>query len=263
MVVAPPPKPTTPESTTKQNSSSIFHLSMEAHEIDGELAIALAQLSSDDPYEVAEAEELIASILERANTNQQSLLDKANEIAFVVKFFQDRAARFKTQQEELKVKASNDQASADRLLRYLVRTLSALHPGKTEFRLAQFDLKSRQSETTEVIDQEDIPANLCRHTITIDVPAGMGDVAPRLHQAISDLIADDHDFDPPALGTLLPNISSTVDKKLAKERIKANVTSSETKSLSIAYGAATHPVTLSSDDVPGAVVIRKRGWSLT
>lgn len=260
MVVAPPPKPTTPESTTKQNSSSIFHLRMEAHEIDGELAIALAQLSSEDPEEVVAAEELITSILERANTNQQSLLDKANEIAFVVKFFQDRAARFKTQQEELKFKASNDEASADRLLRYLVRTLSALHPGKTEFRLAQFDLKSRQSETTEVIYEEDVPADLCRHEITIEIPTGNGDLARNLHQSLSDFIAGmAGDADP---SHLLPTLKSTADKKLCKERIKKDTSSEEATALSVAYGPATQGVVLRSDNVPGVAVIRKKTWSI-
>lgn len=263
MVVAPPPKPTTFKPIVQQNGSSLFHLAMEAQEIDGELAIAVAQLSSDDPEEAAQAEDLIQGILERANTNQQALLDKANQMAFVAKALQNRADYFKQEQKRFKEKSDQDQTDSERLMRYMVRALAALHPGKTEFRLAQFDLKSRQSETTEVISEDSIPADLCRHTITIDVPSGMGDTGPKLHQAISDWIADAYDLSPSLLGSLLPTLTSSIDKKLAKEHIKANTTSSESMELSVAYGAATHPVILKSSDVPGAAVIRKRSWSLT
>jgi hypothetical protein len=261
MTVAPPPKPTTFEPIVQANGRSLFHLAMEAQEIDGELAIAVAQLSSEDPEEVATAEELISSILQRANTSQQSLLDKVNQMAFVVKSLENRADYFKQQVETYKEKSNRDQADSDRLLRYLVRTLAALHPGKKEFHLSDYDLCSRQSDSTEILDDQQVPPDLCRHEIIIQVPAGKGDLGPMLHKEISDFIAElitgvsGGDY-------LLPTLNSYPIKNLVKERIKQNPAPEEARSLSVAYGPATHAVVLRSDAVPGAEVIRKKTWSI-
>jgi len=268
MTVAPPPKPTALEPITQANGKSLFHLAMEAQEIDGELAIAVAQLSSEDPEEAAAAEELVSSILQRANTSQQSLLDKVNQMAFVVKSLENRAAYFKQQVKTYKHKSDRDQADSDRLLRYMVRTLAALHPGQSKFHLSGYDLvASSPSDSTEILDDQQIPPDLCRHEITIKIPAGFSDLGPALHQAISDLITElvAETFVPNQLSGfdfLLPILTSTPDKDHVKKSIKKEIASSETRALSVAYGPATHAVALKSDAVPGAEVIRKRTWSI-
>ena len=269
MVVAPPPKPTTFEPIVQANGRSLFHLAMEAQEIDGELAIAVAQLSSEDPEEVAAAEELVSSILQRANTSQQALYDKVNQVAFVIKALENRATYFKQQAKTYKEKSDRDQADSDRLLRSTVRILAILHPGKKDFHLPGYDLCSRQSDSTEIVDDQQVPPDLCRHEITIEIPTGNGELALNLHQALSDFITDMFcdanpfsmvcDADP---SHFLPNLESIPDKTLVKERIKKDTSFEETTALSVAYGPATHAVVLKSDNVPGAAVIRKKTWSL-
>ena len=261
MVVAPPPKPTTFEPIVQANGRSLFHLAMEAQEIDGELAIAVAQLSSEDPEEVAAAEELVSSILQRANTSQQALYDKVNQVAFVIKALENRATYFKQQAKTYKEKSDRDQADSDRLLRSTVKILAILHPGKKDFHLPGYDLCSRQSDSTEIVDDQQVPPDLCRHEITIEIPSGNGELALNLHQALSFFItgmAGDADPSHP----LLPTLKSIPDKTLVKERIKNDASSEETTALSVAYGPATHAVVLKSDNVPGAAVIRKKTWSL-
>ena len=260
MVVAPPPKPTTFEPIVQANGRSLFHLAMEAQEIDGELAIAVAQLSSEDPEEVTAAEELVSSILQRANTSQQALYDKVNQVAFVIKALENRATYFKQQAKTYKEKSDRDQADSDRLLRSTVKILAILHPGKKDFHLPGYDLCSRQGDSTEIVDDQQVPPDLCRHEITIEIPTGNGDLASNLHQALSDFITGIvGDADP---SHLLPSLKSTADKKLVKERIKKDASSEETTALSVAYGPATHAVVLKSDSVPGAAVIRKKTWSI-
>ena len=262
MTVAPPPKPTTFEPIVQANGRSLFHLAMEAQEIDGELAIAVAQLSSEDPEEVATAEELISSILQRANTSQQSLLDKVNQMAFVVKSLKNRADYFKQQVETYEEKSNRDQADSDRLLRYMGRTLEALHPGQSKFHLSDYDLATKLSPgEAEILDNQQVPPDLCRHEIIIKVPAGKGDLGPMLHKEISDFIAEliagvsGGDY-------LLPTLNSIPIKNLVKERIKQDPVPEETRPLPVACGSATREVVLRSDAVPGAEVIRKKTWSI-
>jgi len=82
-----------------------------------------------------------------------------------------------------------------------------------------------------------------------------------LHKEISDFIAElitgvsGGDY-------LLPTLNSYPIKNLVKERIKQNPAPEEARSLSVAYGPATHAIVLRSDAVPGAEVIRKKTWSI-
>jgi hypothetical protein len=265
MTVAPPPKPTTFEPIVQANGRSLFHLAMEAQEIDGELAIAVAQLSSEDPEEASTAEELVSSILQRANTSQQSLLDKVNQMAFVVKSLSNRAAYFKQQVETYEDKSKRDQSDADRLLRYMGRTLEALHPGQSKFHLSDYDLATKLSPgETEILDNQQVPPDLCRHEIIIKVPAGLDDMGLKLHQAISDFIAEM--FADVSFGSLtsdlLPTLKPIPIKNLVKERIKQDPAPEETRPLPVACSPATHEVVLRSDAVPGAAVIRKKTWSI-
>lgn len=155
---------------TKPN---LYALTLEAQEIDGELAIALDKASSSDPEEQAEAEALITGALERANANQALLQQKANAICHIHEALLGKADYLRKSAAERLEKAKAEEQAAERLLNYLSRCLAALNPGQTTFSLPEYTVKAGRSQAIETEDDE-VPRDLCRHDLTVRVNAAAG-----------------------------------------------------------------------------------------
>lgn len=247
----------------REASSSLYQIALDAQEIDGELAIAMAAATSDDPEEAVQAEALIQGVLERANGNQVLLRSKANALCAMRESLLGRAACLQQQAADRAARAKADEEAAERLLRYLVRTLSALNPGQTSFRLDEFDLTSRAGETTEIIDAERLDPGFCRHEITIKVPSEAGSTGPDLHQKLTAWLGEQvGDF----ADQCSISIEASPDKALIKSAIKAAPADDRLAvaqpQLPVHAGAATHGETVAAKGVPGAIVQRKRTWSV-
>jgi hypothetical protein len=146
-------------------SPSLYSIALELQAIDGELAIALDLAGSDDPEQQEQAQALIEGILRRANTGGELLRQKANAICHAREGILGRAAYLKQVAADRLAKAEREERSAERLLAYMTRMLTILHPGQAKFELPEYTI-SRSNHP--VVDADgDVPAKFCTHKLTL------------------------------------------------------------------------------------------------
>lgn len=217
-------------------SPSLYTLALESQEIDGELAIALAKLESEDPEQLAEAETLIEGLLARANDTQRNLARKANAICQVREALLGKAAYLRNAAAERLAKAEAEERNAQRLADYLLKTLQTLHPGQTKFDLPEFTIASRASEAVEVDLDETLPAEFTRVELKLKL-TGAGSVSA---EALRELVRShiEEALDLPAGTYQLGELNVAPDKTAIKDAIKE--------------GAS----------IPGAQLVKRRSWSI-
>lgn len=223
-------------SKPKTSTPSLYQVTLESQEIDGELAIALAKASSEDPEEQAEAELLITSLLERANDSQRMLLRKANGICQIREMLLGKAEYLRKAAAERLAKAEAEERAAQRLEDYLLRCLQALHPGQTKFELPEFTIASRTSEAIEVDPDETLPAEFTRVELKLKL-AGAGSVSA---ESVRELVRShvEEALDLPGSTYQLSELSIAPDKTAIKDAIKEGAT------------------------IPGARLVKRRSWSI-
>jgi hypothetical protein len=223
-------------SKPKAPSPSLYQVTLESQEIDGELAIALAKASSEDPEEQAEAELLINSLLERANDSQRMLLRKANGICQIREMLLGKAEYLRKGAAERIAKAEAEERAAQRLEDYLLRCLQALHPGQTKFELPEFVIGSRVSEAVEVDPDETLPAELTCVEIKLKLTGAGSATAESVRELVRSHIKEALDL--PASVYQLSELSIAPDKTAIKDAIKEGAT------------------------ISGARLVKRRSWSI-
>lgn len=223
-------------SKPKTSTPSLYQVTLESQEIDGELAIALAKASSEDPEEQAEAEALITSLLERANESQRMLLRKANGICQIREMLLGKAEYLRKGAAERLAKAEAEERAAQRLEDYLLRCLQVLHPGQTKFELPEFTIGSRSSEAVEVDPDEILPAEFTRVKLELKL-TGVGSASA---ESVQELIRDhiEEALELPGGTYQLSELSIAPDKTAIKDAIKEGAT------------------------IPGARLVKRRSWSI-
>jgi len=161
---------------------SLYALTLEAQDVDGQLALAFEMATSDEPLQQEQAEELIHSLLQASHQNQALLLQKANAIGRVHEALLGKARFLRQSAAERIARAEQEERGAERLLAYLSRCLMALHPGQRSFSLPEYTLRSRRSSGIAIDDDARIPAELRRHEIRIRL-------APEAHGNLAALLA--------------------------------------------------------------------------
>ena len=177
-----PTSPSRPLTSAKaSSSSSLYALTIEAQDVDGQLAVAFEMATSDDPEQQEQAEALIASLLQASHHNQSLLLQKANAICRVHEALLGKGRYLRQCAAERIARAEQEERGAERLLDYISRCLSALHPGQRSFSLPEFTLRSRSSSAVAIEDEQAIPPSLRRHEIRIRL-------SPEAHAALPPLL---------------------------------------------------------------------------
>jgi hypothetical protein len=202
---------------TKPPATSLYELTLETQEVDGQLALALDLANSDNPEQQAEAQALISSLLEQAAGNQAVLHRKANAICHVHESLLAKAAHLRQVAADRLAKAEAEERAAQRLLDYLTRCLSALNPGQRKFSLPEFTVSSRASEAVEV-DPDLVPDSLRRYGITVKLQPGNAEAADQLISVITETIRDLYELPPSAYEV---SCSSSPDKAAIKAALKA------------------------------------------
>lgn len=215
-------------------TQSLYELSLEVQEVDGQLALALDLANSDDPERQAEAEALIESLLKQSADNQAVLHRKANAICHVHESLLAKAAHLRRVAADRIAKAEAEERAAERLCQYLSRCLSALNPGQTKFALPEFTVSSRKSEAVEV-DPDLCPDSLKRHEIKVKLQPGNPEAADQLVAVITETIRDLYELPPSAYEI---GCTSAPDKAAIKAQLKAG------------------------DPVAGARLDRRTSWSI-
>jgi hypothetical protein len=225
---------------SKPKTPSLFQITLESQEIDGELSIALAKASSEDPEEQVEAEALITSLLERANDSQRMLLRKANGICQIREMLLGKAEFLRKGAAERIAKAEAEERAAQRLEDYLLRCLQALHPGQTKFELPEFTISSRVSEAVEVdtsLDAPDMPEEFTRVELKLKLSGHGSTRACDIERLLREHLEDMLDGCPPGTYELAePKVAP--DKTAIKAAIKEGAT------------------------ISGAQLIKRRSWSI-
>jgi len=216
------------------SAGSLYELAIDSQEIDGELAVALAKASSEDPEEQQQAEDLITALLQRANINQHLLRQKANSICYVRELLQGKADFLRKSAAERLAKAEAEERTAERLLSYLTRCLGALNPGQTKFDLPEYTVSARTSEAVEA-DDELLPASCKRFELKVKLAAGQGEAADQLIAVIREAVRELFDLGDDECSIV---INAAPDKAAIKALLKAGET------------------------IPGAHLIKRTSWSI-
>ena len=220
--------------TANPTTSSLYELAIDSQEIDGELAIALAKASSEDPEEQQEAEDLITALLQRANTNQGLLRKKANSICYAHEMLQGKADFLRKSAAERLAKAEAEQRAAERLFSYLTRCLGALNPGQTKYSLPEYTVSARTSEAVEA-DDELLPASCKRFEVKVKLAAGHAEAADQLIAVVQEAVRDLFELGDDECSIA---INAAPDKATIKAQLKAG------------------------EVVPGAQLIKRTNWSV-
>jgi hypothetical protein len=219
---------------TTTSKPSLYSLTLESQSVDGELAIAMAKLTSGDEAEQAEAEEMIASLLERASETSNLLNQKSNAICHVYEGLLGKAAYLRQIAADRLAKADAEEKAAERLLTYLTRMLSALNPGQKKFALPEYTVSSRATQTVETSDGE-VPPEHCRYEIKVKLEAGWPEAADQVVAVVTEALRDQLELSPSAYDI---SVKASADKTSLK------------------------PLLASGRQVPGAQLVTRTKWSI-
>lgn len=213
---------------------SLYSLTLESQEIDGELAIAMAKLSSKDEAEQAEAEEMITALLVRASNTSSLLNQKANAICHIHEALLGKASYLRQVAADRLEKADAEEKAAERLLTYLTRMLSALNPGQKKFALPEYTVDSRTTQAVETDDSE-VPPEHCRYEIKVKLEAGWPEAADQVVAVVTEALRDQLELAPSAYDI---SVRASADKSGLK------------------------PLLASGRQVPGAQLVTRTRWSI-
>jgi hypothetical protein len=243
-------------------STSLFSLALESQAIDGELAIALAKLESEDPEEQATAEQLISNLLERAGQAHGLIEQKANAICFVREAMLGKAKYLRDTAAARIERAEAEERNAERLLSYLTTTLAKLHPGQKKFSLPEYTLASRASEAIE-IDGDSFEAcasnPYCRTEIRIKLSAGQKQIeaADNLAATAIELLRDLAELD---AGDFDLTVTHAPDKAAIKDAIKGAMVSAVASCTPGLEASAAAQAAATA--VPGACLVKRTTWGV-
>lgn len=215
-------------------TASLYQLTLDSQSVDGALALALDKAGSDDPEQQAEAEQLITELLQKANANQSLLKDKANAICHVYEMLRGKAEFLRKSAAERLAKADAEDRAAQRLLDYLTRCLTALHPGQKSFPLPEYTIASRSSEVVET-DDVLLPVSCKRFEIKVKLASGNAEAADQLLAVINETVRDLFELSSDQFEI---NVTTAPDKAAIKAHIK------------------------SGDLIAGARITKKTNWSI-
>ena len=203
--------------TPTNPKTSLYELTLEVQEVDGQLALALDLANSDDPEQQQQAQALIGELLERASGNQAVLHRKANAICHVHESLLAKAAHLRQVAADRMAKAAAEERAAERLLEYLTKCLSALNPGQRKFALPEFTVAARSSEAVEV-DPDLVPDSLKRFEVKLKLQPGHAEAADQLVSVITETLRDLYQLPPSAYEVSCTNAP---DKATIKAALKA------------------------------------------
>ena len=219
----------------RQLGRDVYSLAMEATGVDGELAVAFAMISSEDPEEQQRGEELVQELLAIAANSSEALTEKASAICSIIESMRARAAFLKESAQARIAKAKGEEAAADKLLARVSAALHTVHPTQTRFQLPEYDLRSRSAERV-IVDPDrigEIPDRFCKLEVNIKIASCPDE--PTNHQYFLDSLTDHiSEFG----GNCEVKFSKTPDLTCIKQVIKAGT------------------------EVPGCVIRKERHWRL-
>lgn len=244
-----------PAGTIARPSRALFALALDAQEIDGELALAMGLLSSEDPDERQQGEELIAALLETASEANDALVARSDQLLEMAQWLQARAAHLKATAKQRLEAAAREEEAADALIARVGAVLHFRNPGQTTFALPEHKLASRKIASVEVTDLSAIPDRYAGVEVKIRVPATG---AATNHETLVQEVIDQLDN----LGVAGEVLwEKKPDKKLITARLrerKAFQEQLERMTLSSEDSAAAEAAL----DVPGATLEEGRSWRI-
>jgi hypothetical protein len=168
---------------------SLYSLTLESQEIDGELAIAMAKLTSGDEAEQQEAEAMITALLERSADTSNLLNQKANAICHIHEALLGKAAYLRQVAADRLAKAEDEEKAAENLLHYLTRMLALRNPGQSKFALAEYTVKRSTSQAVET-DDSAVPPEHCRFEIKVKLDTGHQEAADQVVAVVTEALRD-------------------------------------------------------------------------
>lgn len=178
-----PPTPPTPPTPPSRSGNSLYALACQVQEIDGELAVALELLDSDDPDEQRSGKDLIEGLLDPRHHSQEVFLAKADQVAHVVTMLRSKADVRSKEAKRITELVKSDLKAAERLEGYLLSMLSRVLPGSAQYSLKTHEISSRRSTGLELKRDEeysqDFDLAVANDAALLGTPAllaiGMGD----------------------------------------------------------------------------------------
>lgn len=174
-----------PDAKIAKPGRALFGLALDAQQIDGEMAIALGMISSDDEEERAEGENLLQLILEAASETQEAIVTKSDQLLEMAEWLQARSAHLKATAKLRREEAEREEAAAEALIARVAGVLSTLNPGQTSFALTEHTLASRKTSSVEVVDPGNLPDAYAGLEVKVKIAAPG---SPTNHQFMIDLI---------------------------------------------------------------------------
>ena len=160
-----------PAGTIARPSKALFALALDAQEIDGELSLAMGLLSSEDPDERQQGEEMITALLEAASDANDALVAKSDQMLELAQWLQARAAHLKATAKQRMEAAAREEEAADALVARVAAVLSFRNPGQKSFALPEHRLASRASSSVMIEDESMVPDRFARLEAKVRVPA--------------------------------------------------------------------------------------------
>jgi hypothetical protein len=218
------------QAPVREERTSLYALTLEAQEVDGQLAIAFGLACSEDPEEQAQAEAMIGALLQQGSDNQAARLQKANAICHIHQGLLAKADFLRQIAADRIEKAKAEERAAKRLLNYMVGCLAAANPGQKKFPLPEFTITNRPSETVEIetdtdeVTGKEVPLvgpDYCRFEIKLKLEAGHAEQADQVVAVITETLRDVYEL--PGSAYVI-KVERSVDKALLKPKLKAGET---------------------------------------
>lgn len=152
--------------STQETTNSLWVLGIEAQELAAAIDRMAEDLESPDPAEQQQAVTMLEQLLETNAQQLDALHKKADAYCYVIGQKRAMADFRKAQAHRLTELARAEERRADRMEEALLRVLTRLQPGQTQFSLPQHELRSRASVRVEITDPDLLPAELLRSKTT-------------------------------------------------------------------------------------------------
>jgi hypothetical protein len=253
--------PSIPAGAIKRPSRALFALALDAQEIDGELALAMGMLSSEDPEQVAEGEQLVTTLLEHAAVTNEALAIRADQLLEMAEWMSARAAHLKDSARQRIEAAKREEAAAETLINRVAAVLSFRNPGQISFALPEHKLASRKTSSVEIEDLTAIPDAYAGVEIKVRV-AATGQ--PTNHEALIDALIQALD-EVGISGDL--SFEKKPDKKLLAAALKKQQAAADEAARLIAEAQAIAEdddleITTEPAGIPGAALKEGRSWRI-
>lgn len=158
------------EHEIRQNAS-LFALSSDALLLQAQIDRTAEALFSDDPEEVAHAQQALEQLITLEAENRSALQRKADAWCWLIDDLRAKAAARKEHADRLREMAYEADHKADVLEGRLVQALLRLDPDATKFELPEHKITSRKSTAVELdpdLSAADLPQQFQRVAITPD-----------------------------------------------------------------------------------------------